>query len=69
MALLWDGQCRGASEKQGYQGYTPPNIGDGAHAVTVYWRGRGLVKLWNPLNFHWTRIGQVQELEGAVDSV
>ena len=66
-ALVWDGQCRVASEKQGYPGYPPPNIGHGAHAE--YGRGRGLVKLWHPLNFHRTRTGQIQGLQGAVDSV
>ena len=39
----------------------------GTHAE--YGRGRGLVKLWHPLNFHRTRTGQIQGLQGAVDSV
>ena len=55
-ALVCVGQCRIAWEKQG-------------GAYVEYGRGRGLVKFWHPLNFHWTRTGQVQGLEVAVDSV
>ena len=60
-----DGRCRVASEKQGHQGHTPPNIGDGAHLE--YWRGLGLVKLWAPPKLPLDQTGQIQGLEGAVE--
>ena len=62
-----DTRCRAASQKQGLQRHVRQSIGDWAHVEYGLRRGRGLVKFWHPLSFHWTGTGQVQGLQGAVE--